>query len=570
MRKRRLTAALACLAFCALLLIPGSALAAADPLTISTNPTTTVGPTCDFIVNAAGENVNVTDLEGCLTTGNVTITDPDGDGDEIEVEDPIDASSCPGHELTLNEQGTGGSVEIDAAMDLGGCALTVDADQSGGSTVTEQGGSIRAAELEVDADADVSLMSADNEFGAAPGYASVVSDYGTINLTDDVATLVLDAVDSDYGFTVTNTGSISLDSTSDLEALGEDGSLTSQTGSITSVSGEFSRVGQLTLTATSVSLIGTNEVAALDASATSGDVDVDLHNGGVTLGDISASDGSVSITDDYALGLAGTITANSVTLNAGGFTASTGAALASPSIDLVDSDLSDDWAVNASTITPGTGPGIAYSGASGLSIDGGALFNVIPSAATTMTFTGNNSTPAGTLDYNAEGGLVTGTDTPPSGTIENSEYEPVSFSGMSAVNVTGAGTPPSTANAPTCTLRAASRRVTLPKRVHGKRKGKATVSLVATCNAAVNATLVGRVTVVTKARHHKKKSKGYGVARVHVALSANTAKKIVLKVPTAVVTALAKKGDKLSARFTLADPGHSDDVLKTVTIAHLT
>jgi hypothetical protein len=681
------TAALTCAALCLVLLIPASALAAPDPLTISSAPTTTSGAgSCAFVATAAGQNVNTDDLEQCLATGNTSVTDPTGDGGAIEVESPITETPCVAHILTLDEEvgtvaidapinldicnvfiETGGSVTQTAAITAAGLsvnagqsvtlnasggnaietvegsagdssaggtllldtsgALTVDpfsdpggdvtiqsqgsvslqgetdvsgdvvidAPQSGSSVTEESGSSLTAQSLNVTAGNDVTLDSSGNQFGAAPSTAVVDASSGTLSLDDDVSGLELDGINANTGIDVTNTGSIT--SESQLQDASADDSLTSQNGSVSETPGAAAGAEQLTVTGTSVSLDANNYVQALDASATSGDVDAYLHEPGATLGNISASGGTVDIAnnDGGSLEVAGTISANSITLNADGFSAAGGAAFAAPSISLSDTDSIDDWAVNASTITPGSSAAIAYSGASSLSIDGGALFNVVPSSATTMTLSGGSPTPNATLDYNAEGGTVSGSDTPPSGTIDNSEYKPVTYSSMAAVNVTGAAAPPptnttptnttptnttpttppptattTTPSAPTCALRASSSKVTLPKRVHGKLKGKATVSLVASCDAAVSATLVGRITVLRKPAHGKAKSKGYGVGLVHVALAANTSKKIVLNVPPAVVTALARKGDKLSAGFTLADPGHGDDVLKTVTIAHLT
>jgi hypothetical protein len=681
-RKRFLTAALVCVSLSGLLLIPGSALAAA-PVTISNALTSSDLAGCDFSAAAAGDNINSGNLASCLVVGNVTIGDPDGGG--ITVSAAFTATGCTNSVLTLDEDGTGATVDFEAATNMSTCGLTIE----GAGSVTEAGsGAITTPALAFDAVGTVSLQgtsnavstiagTADGAFsfrtndaltvGASglsdsggditiqPGGSVVVagalssstkvwfvnsgaagatitessgasitaralsaltrgnitltnagnvvgtlaaSSYsGGIDFTDDEPSgLELDGIDNgDGSFTITNSGSI--ENASNIGGSGDDGTLTAQGGSVTESTGTV-QADLLTVSGTSVSLLGTDAAETLDATATSGDVDVELYNASTTsLGDISASNGAVSITNNNTGGsfeAVGTITGQSIALTADSFTATSGATLAAPSIALTDWETSDDWAVNASTITPGNSAAIAYSGATSLSIDGGALFNVIPSASTTMTFTGDAPT-AGTLDYNAEGGVVTGSDTAPSGTIDNSEYKPISFSGMTAVDVANAGTPPptptptpttptptptpptptptptpATTAPPSCTLRVASGRVTLPKRVHGKLKGKATLTLVATCSSAVNVTLGGRITVVSKPAHGKARSKSYTVAAVHVALGAKAARKIVVNMPAAVVKALANKRDKLSAKFTLADPGDAGDVLKSVAISRLT
>lgn len=670
MRKGLLTAALAALSLFALLLIPGSALAVTGPITIAAGTESVPGAgSCNFVADAPGENITPTDLQACLTLGATSITDPPGVGGGIEF-DGSTVSGCTGA-LTIDEEGTGGTVDFAGTTSFSGCDLKIEApgavteshavtanaidfdtqgtvtlntasnvigsisgsvsgpfgldstealaitsltnpgggvdinpggsvtisgpiDASGtvalttiasGAGITEQsGGSITAPTLHANGEQNTTLTQPGNQVGTLEA-----SSGAQIDFTDaEPGGLELNDIEAYGGYTIINSGNIDSPSTLYDIAPGSEDSLTSQDGSVTST-GYVSAI-HLSALGTSVSLTSArDEIEALDATATSGNVNVELYEATPTLGNMSAT-GTVTVTnDDGSLKPTGSISGQSIALSADGFLASTGAALAAPSVALTDSDTSDGWTVTPTAITPTGSHAIAYSGASSLSIDGGALFNVNPSSSTTMTLTGDAPT-AGVLDYNAEGGLVTGSTTAPTGAIDNSEYKPVSFSAMTSVQITNAGTPPPpttttttpttttttttpapvNTNAPTCALRAASSKLTLPKKVHGKLKGRATLTLVATCSAAVNATLVGRITAVNKPKHGKAKSKFYGVALIHVALGANTAKKIVINVPAAVVTALANKRDRLSAGFTMADPGHGDDVLKTVTISHLT
>ena len=361
-------------------------------------------------------------------------------------------------------------------------------------------------------------------------------------------------------------------------------------------------IGSLTASGDAVSLPGTNIVTGiLNATATDGNVSVYLYFAPTTLGTIGSPHGTVSVTDgDDSLQPTGTISGQSISLDANSITAASdnSALLSAPSVSITDDDASDAWTVTPSTIAAeGTGA-IAYLG-SNLSITGGESFNVAPSSATTMTFDGGEPA-AATLTYNAGGRAVSGTTTAPSGTIDATGVEPVIFSGMTAVTVNDPGTappatttlpsttpptttPPTTSeptttttvpspssNPPTCTLRASSSKVALPKKVHGKIKGRATLTFVTTCSGAVHTILSAGITVVWKPAHSKKKkSKFYPIPGVRASLAANSSTKIVLDVPSGVVTALSTKGDTLSARATLADTDHSDSVLKTTTLARL-
>jgi len=677
-RKGLLTLVCAGVALAAPLLMPGSALAA-SPLQITTSPTSAGvaggANDCTFTANLSGENVDVADIETCLTDTHPVTVD-DNAGGAIDVEDPISDAGCSGTSLSLNEQDSG-PVDITESIDIGTCSLALD----GPSAITEsEAETITAGTVNVDSTGNVDLsqniananvfqtltgavsgtlnvfdtvaldigaltggsqsLSVDTDgdivvSGAVSDAATVsltananpsaiteassgsvdvptldatgrtgvtltgsstgnqvstfegISASGSVNLTDD-ATGVL-TLDGAQGFTVniTNTGSIN--SAGSVQASGQDASLVSQDGSVSADNG-FD-VGQLTVSGTSVSLAG-DSVSTLIATASAGAISASLFDPDTTLGNVEATGGSVSVDNsDGALDLAGTISGQSIALSADGFEAGgpTGL-LSAPDVSITDSDTSDAWTVTPNSVTA-LGEAIAYSGASSLSIGGGAkTFNVTPSTSTAMSFNGG-SPAAGTLNYNANGGTVSGTTSPTSGTIFNSGFEPVAFSGMSAVNVTNAATPPSSSgstgtggssgtgstptkqpspNAPTCTLRASSSKVALPKRVHGKLNGKATLTLIADCTGAVHTTLNGAFTVTVKPAHKKAKSKSYGLKTIKTTLSAGLSTKIVVDVPSAIVKALSTKGDKLSAGFTLADSDDHDDVLMDDNVKRLT
>lgn len=428
-----------------------------------------------------------------------------------------------------------------------------------------------------------------NEVAAFEG--SSVS--GVVDLYDDVGTLDVQGISGSDGFAISNSGNIDVQGES--QANGYDASLTSSTGTVAESGGS---VGAATLSvdATAVSLPGANDVSnTLNATATDGNVSAYLFYAPTKLGAIDAS-GSLEVTNgDGSLEPTGTISGQSIALDADGITATSGnsAELSAPSVSITDTDTSDDWTVTPSTIAAqGTGT-IAYPGASSLSITGGQSFNVTPSSATTMTFTGV-STPA-TLTYNAQGRVVSGPTNASSGQLDAPGVDPVTFSGMTSVTLNDpATTPPvggsggggsggggstgggrtgttsNSGNAPTCTLRASGSRVALPKRVHGKLEGKATLRLAATCSGAVHAILSAGITVVSKPVHGKKESKYYPVPGVRVSVAAGAPATIVLDFPKGAVSALSTKGDKLSAMFTLADTDNGDSVLKTIRIERLT
>jgi hypothetical protein len=450
-------------------------------------------------------------------------------------------------------------------------------------TITETGsGAIDAATL-VTSSGSATL----NTSGAVNNVATfeAVANTGVVDLSDAEA-VSIEITDNGGDVGVTDPGNI--DVVTALEAGGQAVSLVSTGGTVSGGGGIGAASLSVTAAAGDVTLPGFNTLGALAVTADDGNVSVNVYGANVSLDNIEAS-GSVSVDNGDDAGVLqpiGTISGQSIALDADGFTAASGnsALLSAPSISITDTDATDPWTVTPSTLAAeGTGT-IAYSGASSLSITGGASFNVTPSALTTMTFNGGDPA-AATLTYNAGGRVVSGTTTAPSGTIDGTSVEPVTFSGMTAVTVDDPGTtlpvttPPVTAppttttptptptpssNPPTCTLRASSSKIALPKKVHGKLKGKATLTFVATCSGAVHTILSAGITVVWKPAHSKKKkSKFYPIPGVRAGVAANSATKIVLDVPSGAVKALSTKGDTLSVRATLADTDNRDSVLKT-------
>jgi hypothetical protein len=606
-RNGLLTLVCACLALGATLLLPGSALAS-SPLTISNGTTTTLvggANNCTFTANGAGQTVRASDIVACLNADHdVMVDDPSGDGGELDVDASITAADCTGASLTLEEDN--GPVDVEADVSTGACELAVTASgeisvdaavQNTDGTypavslttypadiIEGSGGSLGASTVFASGASGITLGNTGNQIATFEATA----ENGTVDLVDNsLGGLTLDGAVGSTGVNITNTGAIS--SAAQLNSATSDASLTSTGGSVIANTGVYA--AQLTVSGTSVSLTGADYVTTLIATASAGDVNADVYEPAATLGNVEATGGTVTVDNsDGALDLAGTISGHNIGLTADGFAAGgpTGL-LSAPNIAITDSKTTDVWTVTANSVTA-QGEPIAYTGASNLLIGGGAkIFNVTPSTSTAMSFDGGNPA-AGTVNYNAQGGTVSGTTTPTSGTIDNSQFEPVAFSGMSAVNVTDAGTPLSSGgstgtggssgtgsttttqtspNAPTCILRASSSKISLPKRVHGKLKRKATLTLIANCTGAVHTTLNSAFTVTVKPAHKKAKSKSYGLKTIKTTLSAGASTKIVLDVPSAVVKALSTKGDKLSARFTLADSDDHDDVLMDDTVKRL-
>jgi hypothetical protein len=488
-----------------------------------------------------------------------------------------------------------GGLTVSGAANVGG-TLSLSSfegaiDQSTGSA-TITAGTLTTSNI---SSGSTTLENDGNEVAAFEG--SSVS--GVVDLYDDVGALDVQGISGSDDFAIRNSGNIDVEAESQAT---DDASLTSSGGIVTESGGSSVSAATLSVDATAVSLPGANAVSnTLNATATDGNVSAYLFYAPTKLGAIDAS-GSVDVTDgDHSLEPTGTISGQSIALEAEGIAAASAnsAELSAPSVSITDTDTSDAWTVTPSTIAAqGTGT-IVYSGASSLSITGGQSFNVTPSSATTMAFTGV-STPAA-LTYNAQGRVVSGPTNASSGQLDAPGVDPVTFSGMTSVTLndpatappvggsgggdsggsgstggggsTGSGTTGTTSNsgsAPTCTLRASSSKAALPKRVHGKLKGKATLTLVATCSGAVHTILSAGITVVSKPAHGKKKSKYYPVPGVRASVAAVAPTTIVLDVPKGAVSALSTKGDKLSAMFTLADTDNGDSVLKTIRIERLT
>jgi hypothetical protein len=581
-------------------------------------------------------------------------------GGDVDIDDPIELGSCnldldAATTITQTAAITAGALTIDSSgsttlSGLGNEVADLDATSTGGAvsfadetaltltglnadsgaTLSAEGGltvsgaanvggtlSLSTFEGTIDQDTGSATITADtlttsnigsgsttlenegNEVAAFEG--SSVS--GVVDLYDDVGALDVQGISSSDDFAIRNSGNIDVEAESQAT---DDASLTSSGATVTESGGGSVGAATLIVDATAVSLPGTNAVSnTLNATATDGNVSAYLFYVPTKLGAIHAS-GSVDVTNgDGSLQPTGTISGQSIALEADGITALSGnsAELSAPSVSITDTDTSDAWTVTPSTIAAqGTGT-IVYSGASSLSITGGQSFNVTPSSATTMTFTGV-STPAA-LTYNAQGRVVSGPTNESSGQLDAPGVDPVSFSGMTSVTLndpgtaapvdgsggggsggggstgggsggggsTGGGTTGTTSdsgNAPTCTLRVSSSKAALPKRVHGNLKGGATLTLVATCSGAVHAILSAGITVVSKPAHGKKKSRYYPVPGVRASVAADAPTTIVLDVPKGAVSALSTKGDKLSAMFTLADTDNGDSVLKTIRIERLT
>jgi hypothetical protein len=554
-------------------------------------------------VTLNGDNNSISTLQGSANYGNFEVNL------NAETTNLGDISTPEGFVNLTSYYDPGGSLEVAGTVSASS-SVTLAAHQDGGGTITETDtGAIDAATLGTSSGGSTTLNTsgAVNDVGSFEGQSNA----GDVDLGDTyTGTLDITGIlPAPEGISITNTGGIEL--VASVNAGTGPALLASQDGSVTAGSSASVTAASLTASGDSVSLPAENYVGTFSATATDGGVTAGVYEyeASAALGQIQAT-GSVSVTSDYyegrALALTGTISGQSIALDASGIAAASGnsAVLSAPSISITDTDATDPWTVTPSTIAAeGTGT-IAYSDASSLSITGGASFNVTPSALTTMTFDGGDPA-AATLIYNAGGRVVSGTTTAPSGTIDATGVEPVIFSGMTAVTVNDPGTasppntnpttttpptttttpptttttttPPTTttpspsSNPPTCTLRASSSKVAVPKKVHGKIKGKATLTFVATCSSAVHTILSAGITVVWKPLHSKKKkSKFYPIPGVRASLAANGATKIVLDVPSGVVTALSTKGDALSARATLVDTDHGDSVLKTTTLARLT
>jgi hypothetical protein len=502
----------------------------------------------------------------------------------VAVADPVTSAS------TVNLTAGGGAITQSAPIS----AATLEVASTGATTLTNNSNAVAVFEAG-DVGGALDLYDGDPvELTGFGGTASfVVDDPADIEVA---AQLEADGSGSlvSYGGTVTEDGGNVFASSLTVTGNANDTSTTPGTGT--------------------VSLTQSNYVDALTVTANYGNITAEVWEPTASLGNIEAPNGSVSVTNaDGSLEPTGSISAQSIALDADGIAASgDSATLAAPSVSITDTDTSDAWTVTPSTVAAEGAGTIAYTDASTLSIDGGATFGVTPSSTTAMDVSAGG---AGSLTYQAQGRTVSGTTTAPSGEIDSPGVDRVTFSGMASVTLQdaytppgggtsggstsgggtsggsasggspsgggtlggtgtpGGGTPATTTqsnNTPTCTLRASSSKIALPKKVHGKLKGKATLTLVASCSGAVHVMLSARIAVASKSVHGKKETKSYSIPGVRTSVTAGDATKIVLDVPSGVVSALLTKGAKLSATFTLADTDDGDSVLKTISGARLT
>lgn len=422
-----------------------------------------------------------------------------------------------------------------------------------------------------------------------------------VDLDDSVPTLSA-AVNGSAGVGIANTGNIDI---SEMAASGDPVTLTASGGDVTQVGGQLS-ASSLTIDGDAVSLSGTsNEITGdFDADASDGAVSARFSQTNVLLGTIQAS-GGVTISDSHSPGSlqpTGPISGSSISLSGDGITAASGslAELEAPSVTISDGDADEAWTITPGTLMTAEGAGsIAYSGATSLSVTGGESFDVTPSSSTALDVTASG-TNSGSLTYNAGGATVTGTTSPPSGTIDGSGLQPVSFGEMATVNVLGAATPPPDGNGsgnptptpsptpsptptptstptpappstptPSCSLKLASDRIKVPKRVRGRRKGKATLTAIVTCSEAEHMTVGGSITVVTHPKHGKSHRRSYKLAGTTGTASVGATTRITLSMPAAVEAAVGTT-DKLSGSFTLVAGSGTGFKAVTLTAPRLT
>jgi hypothetical protein len=110
------------------------------------------------------------------------------------------------------------------------------------------------------------------------------------------------------------------------------------------------------------------------------------------------------------------------------------------------------------------------------------------------------------------------------------------------------------ASGPTCTLSVNETKVRFPKRRPHKSKSppSGVLTLTASCNEALQATLAGTLTelVVSRTSHHKRRTKSLKLSPVRASLPANSARKLVVSIPKRALTALTH-GTQESVLFTL-------------------
>jgi hypothetical protein len=374
-------------------------------------------------------------------------------------------------------------------------------------------------------------------------------------------------------------------------------SLTASSGGVTESSTGTITGGNLDVSAPggAISLPEANAVSGVDVTAGNGAATI---SAGTTtplsLLGLSAT-GAASLTDSQGpLSIAGPISGVSLSLTAPGFAGTSGGKLTSASISLADQTTGQTWQVGPSSIADGASAPISYTDTGTLSITGGDIFDVTPSAVTTFSLNGD-SPAAGTLNLETQGDSVSGTTAPPSGTAQVAGFDPVEFTGMAAVNLVvpasttaGGGTPATTGTTATtgtgttgtggasngktavaCSLRAATRRITIPSRVQAKHGAHPTLSLRVTCTSSAAASVSGRFKVTTKLSHTKTRTRSYAIAATHAQVSGGAVKTFLIRVPAAVVSAVNNERQRVAASFTLeaagsGGTGHADLTLGRV------
>jgi hypothetical protein len=322
----------------------------------------------------------------------------------------------------------------------------------------------------------------------------------------------------------------------------------------------------------------------------------------VTVGAVSSEQGVVLSNSSGALTLGGTLGGTSVSLTADGFSGDEGT-ISAPQVLFTDDTPTDTWTLMPGSVEDGSSGVITLSTTSTLTVDGGQTFYVQP-AASTIDYVDSSSNTSGTLYYLAGGRAVSEPPPTPSGTINAAGVDAVSYTGMGTVTVEGAaGSTGSSGGsgssgsgsggsgsggsgssgsggggggttftpAPTiCTLSLTNDKIQLPKLVHGKRRGKATLTASVRCSETERAVLSGSIAVVSKL-HGKRKYRDYSLAAFRATAKAGVNTKITIDVPSAVEAAAGTK-DKLSAAFTLggSSGGHYVSLSTTMDVARLT
>lgn len=519
-----------------------------------------------------------------------------------------------GEALTLSglSADTGGDISAGSALAVSGPASTttgtLELNSTNGGAIT-QTAAITAPTLMVSNYGTESTILTDG--GNAVGALQAnVSGYGTIDFADDDGDGLNASVPNSQDLSISNVGNITL---GEISAPGDTATITATGGGSISqpAGGGNLGVGTLNLHGSAISLRGSNNsVGLLNATATSGDIAADVYQeSNLQLGSIQAS-GSVTVDSPRTMGSlqpTATIQGTSISLTGDGITAASGNAadLEAPSVSITDLDSSDPWTIVPGEVKAEGAGGVALTGTTNLTVSGGASFDVTPSSTTSMNLTASGTSNTGTLTYRAGGATVTGTTSPPSGTIDGSGLEPVGFSQMATVNILGATppavgggggtpggnsgavpggpaavppvvTPPSAPPNPVpsstpCTIKLASTRIKLPKLVRGTRRGKATLTAIVTCSQTEHGTLSGSVAVVTKPKHGKARYRDYPLAGFPVNAAAGHPTTVTVDLPPAVVRGIAAR-TKLSGQFVFGTTsgGGYKALAPNVGAAHLT